>query len=154
VLTEVDPYVKDKTMQLTIKHANNPDIVHAVVRMNQKEFLSLAKYMHTPVGRTIEFPYRTKLTVRGRGWYRLVVDSAHKAVENIRLAVSICKRFLKEEEEKVEAAVKSLMPQVLHNTQLVAFSNYHSNGDRVYIAQAARPATQNQLQVLASKFGR
>lgn len=140
-------------MKIQMRNAGNADTVHATIRMTAKEHKELAEYMHTH-GDTIRFPYGAYVVVRGRGWYRAVVDNSYKAVEHIRFVCTVIHRFLRDKEEATEAAIAELMPQALHNTKLVAFSTFHSAVDRTYLKnqQPSKPAEPHMLQRLAAKF--
>jgi hypothetical protein len=140
-------------MKCTMRNAGDADTVHATIRMTAAEYKELHAYMHTK-GDTIRFPYGAYIVVRGRGWYRAVIDNSYKAVENIRFVCTVIHRFLRDKEEATVAAIKALIPQVIHNTKLVAFSTFHSPEDRVYLKnqQPPKPAEPHMLQRLAAKF--
>lgn len=141
-------------MKTQLKYAGNDDMVHAVIRMNEAEYKRLKTYMHCETKEHITFPYGAYITVRGRGWYRLVSNNDVRAAEKVQFAVTCIKRFLAEEEAATVESLKLLMPSVLTNTKLAAFSNYHSDRDLTYLGdrQPPKPASQHALQRLAQKF--
>lgn len=142
-------------MKTKIKHADNNDLVHAVIRMTAQEYQKLKAYMHCTKKERIEFPYGAYITVRGRGWYRLISNNDVRAIEKVLFAVQTCiRRFNEDEEASTVEQLKLIMPSILTNTKLAAFSNYHSQRDLTYLGdrQPPRPATTNQLQRLAHKF--
>lgn len=138
-------------MKYSLKNNGDDEMVYATLRMTQKEFKDLYNYMHCK-GEQILFPYGAHVTVRGRGWYRIVKDSAYRASDAINFAIKAIRRFLKEEEEKVEEALRLLMPAVLSNTQLSAYSNFHSAADLTYLGVERKTPSMHKLQALVSKF--
>jgi hypothetical protein len=141
-------------MKTQIKYANDNDMVHAVIRMSTAEYQKLKAYMHCEKKEHIEFPYGAYITIRGRGWYRLVSNNDVRAAEKVQFALTCINRFLAEEEAATVEQLKLLMPSILTNTKLAAFSNYHSQRDLTYLGerQPPKPASMNQLQRLAQKF--
>lgn len=143
-------------MKYQIKHQDNNDLVHAVLRMTAKEYQALRNYMHCEKKEHIVFPYGAYITVRTRGWYRVIPNNDTRAIEKIQFAVVCIRRFLADEESRTEEELKMLMPSVLTNTKLAAFSNYHSTRDLTYLGdrEPPKPASQTALQKLAQKFSR
>lgn len=142
-------------MKIAIKHANNADMIHAVIRMNESEYQKLKTYMHCESKEHITFPYGAYITVRGRGWYRLISNNDVRAIEKVMFAVNTCiRRFNEDEEMATIEALKLIMPSILTQTKLAAFSNYHSSRDLTYLGdrQPPKPASVHQLQRLAQKF--
>ncbi len=149
--------------KLNLKNAHDVNTVHAVVRMNRQEYLSLRAYMHTKGEETtIMFPYKVTLTKRGYGWYLLEASKPTRATEKIAFARKIIRLWLKEEETKTEEALKFLMPTMMNPTvRAVSFSNAEGATAFGYLGlpnQEAKtqpiPAPLHKLQALAEKFAR
>ena len=110
--------------------------------------------MHAKDGENIKFPYGVSLAKRGFGWYRLLPAKRNRSVDKINFAVTVLKRFLKEEEAKTDEELKRLVPLMLNpGMQVTSFSA----GEFGYLgmpklAEPAAPAAPNKLQMLVSKF--
>jgi len=146
-------------MSLTIRLRNqfDNDTVHAVVRADAKSHAALKKFMHCKDEIAIRFPMGVKMCSRGRGWYRIDASNEHRAVEKLMFAVKLVKRFLKEEEEAVEAQIKLLAPIMRDpGLRIVSFSNAHSEGEYGYMGAPTPPAppSANKLNALVAKFQR
>ncbi len=116
------------------------ETIYVTVRMNSKEYQSIRKYMHTPDGLDVGFPYGVHLVKHGYGWYRLVATTELRGVEKINGAMKIIRRWYKEEEEHVEADIKRLMPAIIHGVHVATFSNAHSTGEFGYLGDSHQVA--------------
>lgn len=146
-------------IQVQIKRELNAEMIHAVVRMDEKTHKLLKTYMHCKDGIAIRFPQRTALFSRGRGWYRLECANEKVAIQSILFAVKTIRRFIADQEREVEEQIKLLAP-IMKNPDLrvVSFSNAHSEGEFGYMGIAKQrpnttaPASSHQLARLAQKF--
>lgn len=139
-------------MYTRIHNGFNNETIHVTFRLSATEYLSLRKYMHTPDGLDIGFPYGVHLVKRGYGWYRLLTTTELRGVEKITGAMKIIRRWRLEEEEQVEAAIKVLMPAVIHGVHVATFSNAHNAGEFGYIGDPHQVARGHHgaLQVAAT----
>lgn len=148
-------------MALTIRLHNQLDdeMIHAVVRMDGATHALLKKFMHCNDEVVIRFPYGVKLCSRGRGWYRVDASNATRGIEKLQFAVKLIRRFLKEEENKVDEEIKRLAPLIRNpDLRVISFSNAHSEGEYGYMDTAperpALPVSTSKLNALAAKFQR
>ncbi len=151
--------------KLNLKDFKKDAAIHAVIRMNQAEYLALRKYMHCAdgSGSTIWFPQGVSLVKRGYGWYRLSAQTPMRAIEKMAFAQKVIRRFLKDEESKVDEALKFLAPVMIDaSMRAVSYSTeirpngfgYLGNMAHARPVMQPRPAQLNQLQALAAKFSR
>lgn len=149
--------------KLNLKNAKDENTIHAVVRMNRQEYAALRAFMHTKDGDTaIEFPYGVQLTKRGYGWYLLKASHPRRALEKMAFAQKIIRRYLKEEEAKIDEALKFLAPTMMNPTvRAVSYSNAENVQAFGYLGMPNReskpepiPAPMHRLQALANKFSR
>lgn len=144
-------------MKINFNNQFDEQTIHAKLRMNKREYQALREYMHTRPNSNIEFPYGTQIIKRGYGWYHLASKNSKAAIRKMQFALSVIKRFLQEEEERVEEEIKKLAPIMLNiNLKVVAFSEAHGPGEFTYAGPQLppQPASTNQLQRLAAKFAR
>lgn len=143
-------------MKYQIKRQDSNDLVHAVLRMTAREYKALRNYMHCESKEHVVFPYGAYITVRTRGWYRIIPNNDTRAIEKVQFAIVCIRRFIADEEAQTVEELKLLMPSVLTNTKLSAFSTYHSPRDLTYLGdrEPPKPASASSLLNLAQKFSR
>lgn len=155
-------------MNFNLKNAGNDDLAHIVVRMNAAEYQALRNYMHSKDGEFVWFPYGAFLAPRGRGWYRVSAHQPKRAADKVAFALTVLKRFLRDEEDKIVHQIKRLVPVMMDpDLKVTSFSNAHSEGEWGYLGsphlapkpapqpqQAMQPASPQRLQMLAAKFAR
>jgi len=153
------------SFKLNLKCAKDDVTIHAVVRMNQKEYLALRKFMHCVdnSSSTIWFPQGVALVKRGYGWYHLSAQTPMRAIEKMAFAQKVIRRFLKNEEAKVDEALKFLAPVMIDGSmRAVAYStelqpngfSYLGNPPSVPTSVPPQAAQLSQLQALVAKFAR
>lgn len=136
-------------MKTITHHAFNNETIYVTFQLNTKEFKSLSDYMHAKEGSgEIWFPHGVALIKRGYGWYRLLANNGVRGVEKIQFAMKIIMRWYKDEEAKTVEAIKQLMPAILSETRIVAFSAAHSEGELTYAG--ATHAVDHKKHVTAS----
>lgn len=151
--------------KLNLKNVKDDATIHAVVRMNQAEYLALRKFMHCAEGSgsTIWFPQGVALVKRGYGWYHLSAQKPMRAIEKLAFAQKIIRRFLKDEETKVDEALKFLAPVMIDaSMRAVSYSTeirpngfgYLGNAPQARHNMLPQAAQLSQLQALAAKFSR
>lgn len=147
-------------LSITLRNQFDDEMVHAVVRMDATTHAALKKYMHCKDGVVIRFPYGVKLCSRGRGWYRVDASNATRGVEKLQFAMKLIRRFMKDEENKVDEEIKRLAPLLLNpGLRIISFSNAHSEGEYGYMGTAAQnqstaAVSTSKLNALVSKFQR
>lgn len=149
-------------MKIHQKNCQCADTIHATIRMNKAEYCALREFMHTKDGDDIVFPYGTTIIKHGYGWYYMSPSNSNRALDKMAYAIKIIKMFLKQEEERVEAEIKALVPIMMNvDMQVVAFSAAHSVGEFSYAterqphkAHIPLPASQDKLQRLAARFSK
>ena len=148
-------------MAITTRIHNGFDneMIYVVVRMDQKTHAALKQFMHCKDKLAIRFPHGVKLMTRGRGWYRMDASNEHRGVEKIMFAMKAIRRFIKDEEAKVDEELKRMAPILRDpNLKIVSFSNAHSEGEYGYmgiaIQQKPQPVSTNKLNALVAKFQR
>lgn len=146
-------------LQISVKHRDNPDIVHAVVRMDQKTHAALKQYMHCKDKVVIRFAHGVKLCYRGYGWYRLDVSNEYRAVEKLEFAVKLIRAFWRAEEQKITEAIKLFVPTMKDpDLRVSSFSNAHCEGEYGYMGVVRErppvPVSAHKLNALVSKFQR
>jgi hypothetical protein len=132
------------------------DTIYSTIRMNKAEYLALREYMHTKPGDDIWFPYGTTIVKHGYGWYYMSPTCSKRAVEKMAFAHKVIKMFLAEEEAKVDAEIKRLMPTIIDiDLSVATFSNMSGSNEFGYIgAVTQRPASEHKLAKLAAKFSK
>lgn len=142
---------------LNLKNATDDNTICATIRMDQKTYQAMRAFMHVSKdsGSTIWFPYGVSLVKRGYGWYHLSAQSNNRAIEKMAFAKKIIRRFLKDEEDKVDEALKFLAPMMMDQAMhAVSFSQETEKPAFGYLgtSQPAKPASPQSLQRLASRF--
>jgi len=126
---------------------------HVVLRMNQKTYLALHKYMHAKEGEQIRFPYGTFIAKRGFGWYRLHATTDKRMTEKLEFAITCIKRFLKEEEDKIDAELKKWAPMMVNpNMQITSYSSEQFGYLGMPQAKEPDKPAVTALHALATKF--
>lgn len=143
-------------LQIRLRNQLDEDMVHAVVRCDHATYQALKEFMHCTAEVGIRFPHGVRLLPRGRGWYRLEASNSHRAWEKVEFAVKAMKRFLKDQEQRTEEAIKLFAPVMRDpDLKIVSFSNAHSQGEYGYAGvPRSKPASQHKLNALVAKFGR
>lgn len=150
-------------MAITIRIRNtfDNDTVHGVVRMDSKTHRALKEFMHCKDPLFIRFPHGVKLAYRGRGWYRVEASNSLRGVEKVEFAMKAIRAFIRDDEKKVEEAIKQMVPIMRDaDLKIVSFSNAHSEGEFGYMGlardkpQTHTPVPSSKLNALVSKFQR
>lgn len=147
--------------QITLKSQFNQDLAHAVARIDGGHHKRLKSYMHCRDEIGICFPGNVKLLSRGRGWYRLeCMGHNHNAEQRLQFAMKIIRRFLIDDEKRINEELKLMAPMMKDpGLRVASFSNAHSEGEYGYIGRSTKTeqsypqvASAHRLQALARKF--
>jgi hypothetical protein len=134
-----------------------PQQANASLRMNKAEYIALREYMHTADEENVKFPYGVQIIKRGFGWYFMAPEGNNRKEDKMTFALKVLRRFIKDEEEKIEDEIKKLMPTVLSSVDLrvAAFTgNEFSYVSERHAATTATPAPIHKLQQLAAHFSK
>lgn len=89
------------TIPMYLRNADNNETVFCTVRMNMEKREALRTFMQSPDGeKDIFFPHHVRMVRVGFGWYRLISDCDHNAVEGVRNAMAEIQRFSEGFQEK------------------------------------------------------
>lgn len=147
-------------LHITLKSQFNQDLIHAVVRMDERNHKALKQYMHCKDEIAIRFPGNVALFHRGRGWYRLeCVGHNYNAEQRMAFAIKVIRKFVVDAERKTTEELKRLTPIMLNpGLKVASFSNAHSEGEFGYIGKAVpkerMSVPQHKLNALVAKFAR
>lgn len=148
------------------QNLHSDDTVYASVRICGAEHAELRKWMHThPDQQFVSFPHGVRLTYRSKGWWRLTPSNTFRAVEKVKQALVIIRKFAREYQQSLMAELRRELVMSNPALQAVAFvadptmingGEYHvrdknTNSALVPVTQFA-PAPVEKLQALAERF--
>lgn len=138
------------------------DTATVTVRLSKEAWTNLRKWMKTPdYHKNIGFPNGVRLYYRSKGWYRLDVTRIDRAIDKLRVAVSIMRKWRAEYDEAARVDQRLHVLKVQHPTvKPVAYvDNGKMGGDiRVIDTQTLAvkslqqhvPASPHKLELLAA----
>jgi hypothetical protein len=140
------------------------DTATVAVRLSREAWTALRTWMKTPdYHRNIGFPNGVRLYYRSKGWYRLDVTRVDRAIDKLRAAVSIIRKWRAEYDE---AGLQDKRLQVLkaqHPTvKPVAYVDNGKMGGDIRVIDTKTqvvaslkqhvPASPHKLEALAATF--
>jgi len=141
----------------------NDETAHVVVRLNKDEEMSLRLFMHmADKTQKVTFPHGVRLFYRSMGWYRLDTSNSFRAIEKLKLALSITRKWYKEYEAQRTKETQVLIAAA-PNVPTEFRSNYEQNkwdslkncpgkSLQQIVAGKSVPASADKLQSLAQFF--
>lgn len=104
-------------------HLSNEEVANVTVRLNKNEMASLRTFMKTPhYFKNVGFPDNVRLFYRSKGWYTLQPMNTKRAIEKLKTAVAVLKRFAREYDRvlRQDAQVVAVHHDMPH-AQVVAY---------------------------------
>lgn len=158
-------------MKIYLSHLKRDDTAHVNIRMNRVQFNSLREWMKTPDHfLAIQFPHGVRLNRRSiGGWAHLHTSNEHRAIEKLKTAVAIIRKWWREysamleQERRVAARPADSVVRAYVDTGKIGG---HFAVDNIQIkvkeqpralhrtAVLHRPADTLKLQALARHFNR
>lgn len=139
-------------------HFTKDETSYITIRLNKGEREHLRQWMHIPEGSRVAFPHGVKLFYRAEGWYRLDVTNTHRAIEKLKTALALVRKWHRDflEAQKQEERLRVIAQDA--KLQVTSYQsdthNFQVRNKETGVTQPIRKAaTINQLNALFSKFG-
>lgn len=147
------------SVKFMFPHLKRNDTAYVTVHLSGEQLASLRQWMKTPdYHQFIGFPNGVRLYRRGFGWYRLDVTREERAIDKLRVAVSLIRKWRAEYDE---AARQDLRLKVLRHEKPGAKAIAYTDGQYQVMDEqrTVKPLTQHvkasphKLEQLVAKLG-
>jgi len=141
----------------TFAHFQNDDTAYVTVHLSADEYKHLREWKHTADGQIVDFPHGVLLLKRGFGWYRLDVTKTFRAVDKLKVALSLLRAWKRDYDAAVAQEIRLLLVQMNPTLQVKAYNSdtntFHVQDQKTrQVAPMHTIARPEKLHALAEKF--